>query len=128
MEMSDMKRIALASALTIAALAPLAAAQAQVTVSVSTPEFGIRIGTPMPRPVYPVPVYVPAPPVVVATPVYLPPPVYAPPPRYAPPPVVVRTVVVPAYLHYPYAAGARVAPGHFKHGKMKHRGPLRSYR
>jgi hypothetical protein len=132
MEMSDMKRIAFAGALTIAALAPLAAAQAQVTVSVSTPEFGIRIGTPMPRPVYSVPVYVPAPPVVVATPVYLPPPVYAPPPpRYAPPPVVVRTVFVPAYRHYPYApyaSGARVAPGQFKHGKRKHRGPHRSYR
>jgi hypothetical protein len=126
--MSDMKRIALAGALTVAALAPFAAAQAQVSVSVSTPEFGIRIGTPMPRPVYPVPVYVP--PVVVATPVYLPPPVYAPPPRYAPPPVIVRTVVVPAvgHAHYPHYAGARVAKGHFKHGKHKHRGRHRSYR
>lgn len=125
-----MKRIVLAGAAAlIATIAPFAAAHAQVAVSVSTPEFGIRIGAPAPRAFYPPPYAVYPAPVYVPTPVYLPP-VYAPPPRYAAPPVIVRTVVVPAvgYRHYPRYAGARVAQGHFKHGRHRHRGPHRSYR
>lgn len=72
------------SALVIAAMAPWSASQANsVSVRVSTPEFGIRIGAPhFPRAVYqPVPVHYPrhygyAPPPVV----------YTPPPRYFAPP------------------------------------------
>jgi hypothetical protein len=129
-----MKRTALLAALLATALLPFTAARAQVSVSINTPDFGIRVGPPLHRPVYPVPVYMPAPhvvvpapvylppPVYLPSPVYLPPPVYAPPPRYVPPPVV-RTVVVPTvvYPHYPAYAGSRVAYGHPKHWKHKHR-------
>jgi hypothetical protein len=111
-----MKRTLLIGSVLAALLVPFAAAQAHgVAVSVNTPEFGIRIGAPVYRPV--VPVYAP-PPVVYAPPrvVYAPPPVVYAPPRvfYAPP----RVVYVPAYTPYPYA-GVRVAP--YRHGHWKHR-------
>ena len=69
-----------------AAIAPLAAqANGPVSVSVSTPQFGIRIGAPFFGPPV-MPVYAPFP--VYAPPVYSPPvyapPVYAPPVVYAP--------------------------------------------
>ena len=70
--------------LAVAAIAPLAAqANGPVSVSVSTPQFGIRIGAPIFGPPV-VPVYAPFP--VYSPPVYSPP-IYAP-PVYAPPPVV----------------------------------------
>ena len=73
------------SALVLAALAPWSASKANgVSVSVSTPEFGIRIGAPpWPHRIFqPAPVYRPAP-------VYAPVPVYYPRPyRYAPPAVI----------------------------------------
>ena len=55
-----MKRTILLGTLTAALLAPFAVAQAQsnVIISVSTPEFGIRIGGPV---FHPVPVYAPRP-------------------------------------------------------------------
>ena len=67
------------SALVVAAMAPWAASQAQnVSVRVSTPEFGIRIGAPH----FPHPVYQPAP-VIYPAPVYYPRHYrYIPPPRY----------------------------------------------
>jgi hypothetical protein len=73
------------SALLLAAMAPWSASKANgVSVSVNTPEFGIRIGAPhFPHRVFqPVPVYRPVP-------VYPPVPVYYPRPyRYAPPAVI----------------------------------------
>lgn len=73
------------SALLLAAMAPWSASKANsVSVRVSTPEFGIRIGAPhFPHPVFqPVPVYRPVP-------VYQPVPVYYPGPyRYGPPAVI----------------------------------------
>lgn len=88
------KRLSLIAGLLIAATAPLAAQAygGNVSVTVSTPEFGFRIGAPAYRPYYPpAPVYVPAP--------MYPPVVYAPPPViYAPAPVVYAAprVVYPA--------------------------------
>jgi hypothetical protein len=89
-----MKRTILLGTLTAALLAPLtlAYAHSDVSVSVSTPEFGIRIGGPVfhPMPVYaPVPVFAPVPvyaprPVYVAPRVIYPAPVIVVPPRYAP--------------------------------------------
>jgi hypothetical protein len=89
-----MKRTILLGTLTAALLAPFAVANAHsdVSVSVSTPEFGIRIGGPVfhPMPVYaPVPVFAPVPvyaprPVYVAPRVIYPAPVIVVPPRYAP--------------------------------------------
>lgn len=123
-----MRKLAFATALAAAVLIPWSAARAQVSVSVHTPEFGIRIGAPLPRAV--IPVYYPAP-VYHPAPVYYPPPVYAPRPVYLRPrvtaqPIVVRHVAVPAAVYpYPYRrAGAEVAHGHFhhKHGKRRHRG------
>jgi hypothetical protein len=62
-------------ALVIAAMAPWSASKANgVSVRVSTPDFGIRIGAPHHPGYYPGPVYVP-PPVVYARPRYIPPPV-----------------------------------------------------
>ena len=91
------------SALVIAAMAPWSASQASgVSVRVSTPEFGIRIGAPH-FPVYqPVPIYQPVP-------VYRPIPVHY--PRhygYAPPPVVY--VAPPRYRGH----------GHYRH-RWEHR-------
>lgn len=97
-------------ALVVAAMAPWSASQAHdVSLSVSTPEFGFRIGAPAPRyyggpRYYPAPVYVP-PPVVYQPP---PPVVYAPAPRYyAPPPVVYG-----GYGYPYYRAGWRYPPHH----------------
>jgi len=99
-----MKRSLALVAVALAAALPVGAAQAHgnVAISVDTPDFGIRIGTPFP-------VY--APPVVVApAPVYVPPPViYAPPPR----------VIVPAPVYY--GPPAFRPPGHYrKYHKIKH--------
>ena len=71
------------SALMLAAIAPWSASHANgVSVNVSTPEFGIRIGAPHFPVFHPVPVYRPVP-------VYPPVPVYYPRPyRYAPPAVI----------------------------------------
>jgi hypothetical protein len=122
-----MKRTILLGTLTAALLAPFAVAHAysDVSVSVSTPEFGIRIG----GPVYgPVPVYAPAP-------VYAPVPVYAPMPVYAPRPVYVTPrVIYPAPV---IVVPPRYAPRHFgpraywhrdwddrRDGRREHRGDL----
>jgi hypothetical protein len=85
-------------ALVVAALAPWSASQASnVSVGVSTPEFGIRIGAPYLPPVFapvpqPVPVYYPRPYGYVPPPVV----VYAPPPRvYGPPPECVEVRRIP---------------------------------
>jgi hypothetical protein len=78
--------------LAVAAIAPVAAQANGVSVAVSTPQFGIRIGAPVFGPPV-VPVYAPVP-------LYTPAPVYAPAPFYAPPPVVYvpRIVAPPVYL------------------------------
>jgi hypothetical protein len=94
------------SALVIAAMAPWSASQANsVSVRVSTPEFGIRIGAPhFPRPVYqPVPVYPPVP-------AYYPRPY-----RYAPPPVVL-------------VGGYRGHGPHWQHWQHRHWQQHRDYR
>ena len=89
-----------------AAIAPLAAqANGPVSVSVSTPQFGIRIGAPFFGPPV-VPVYAPFP--VYAPPVYSPP-VYAP-PVYAPPPVVYAPPVYVQRPRYYVPAPVVVAP------------------
>lgn len=109
-----MKRSLWAGALLIAAIAPWSVAQANgVTVSVSTPEFGFRIGAPFyGAPVYPVPVYVPAPRVYVPAPVYAPAPVYLPP----------RYVVAPRVIYQrPYRHDGRYVNWHGKQGHGKHR-------
>ncbi len=105
-----MKAALAALALTTLAVATPATAQASggVTIRVDTPEFGIRIGTPV-RFHAPLPVYAP--------PVFIPAPVYAPPVpvAYVPPRVVVRPPVVYHVIEpYPYR------PIH-KHWKNKHR-------
>jgi hypothetical protein len=85
----------------LAAAAPIGSALAQpVSVRITTPEFGIRIGTPMPH------VYLPAP-VIVAPPRVI----YAPPPRVLPP----RPVYYPA----PYYRARYEAP-HYGHGHRRH--------
>lgn len=113
-----MRRTVLLGTLLAAVLAPFAMAHAHsnVSVSVSTPEFGIRIGGPVYRPV---PVYQPVP-------VYAPPPVYvAPAPVYVPPPRVIYRaprVVVPAPVYYGPPAGVWVAPrGYYGQRHWKHR-------
>lgn len=77
-----MKKLLLAGAAVVALAAPLGAAHAHsnVIVRVDTPNFGIRVGTP----VYPAPVHAPRP-VYVAVPpprVIVPAPVYRPHPRH----------------------------------------------
>jgi len=81
----------------VAALAPLAAhAGGGVSVAISTPDFGIRIGAPMFGVI--APVVVPAP-VVVAAPVVVPAPVVVARPRVVHAPVVVaQPVVVPRHV------------------------------
>ena len=116
--------------LAITAVAPLAAQANGVSVAVSTPQFGIRIGAPVfgppVIPVYaPAPVYAPPPvvyvPEVVAPPVYVPAPVVVAPrvfyPRaYYRPPVVVpyRQDRFYHYGNYGQQAVYRVPPGHAK--------------
>lgn len=103
-----MKRTILLGALAAALLTPFAAthAHSNVSVSVSTPEFGIRIGGPVYRPA---PVYVPAP-VYAPVPVYAPAPVYGPVPYYAAPPVHVTPRVVYPAPRVIYRAPVIVAP------------------
>ncbi|HUL67830.1 MAG TPA: hypothetical protein VLW55_24765 [Burkholderiaceae bacterium] len=81
----------IAIALGLAAAAPIGAALAQpVSVRIDAPEFGIRIGVPVPHVYVPAPVVVAPPPVVVApaprviapAPVYYPAPYYHPAPYY----------------------------------------------
>jgi len=111
-----MKRTILLGTLMAALLAPFAIAHAHsnVAVSVSTPEFGIRIGAPVYQPV---PVYAPAP-------VYVPPPaVYVPAPRVIyPAPVVVPAprYVVPAPVYYA-RPGVWVAPRPYGYRYWDHR-------
>jgi hypothetical protein len=116
-----MKRTILLGTLATALLAPFAASQAHsnVSIGVSTPEFGIRIGGPAyyPGQVYaPAPVFVPTP-VVVPVPVYAPRPVHAVPGVFLPAPVIVAP---PRYAprHFGPRAGVWVAPRAYHH----HRG------
>ena len=104
------RKFSLVAGLVLMAAAPLAAqAYGGVSVAVSTPEFGFRIG----GPVYGPRLYAPTP-VVVPAPMY-PPVVYAPPPVvYAPAPVV-----IPAPRAF-YPAPAFVPPPRvvYRHGYM----------
>jgi hypothetical protein len=137
-----MKKRLFVAALAIAVLAPLGAAHASggVVVSVSTPEFGFRIGAPIFGPPVYAPVYAPpqvvvVPPAVMPASVYGPPVVMVPPPRVihpapiivAPRPVIYAPVFAPRprAIHHrggprPYygapvqEAGYWVAPGHAK--------------
>jgi hypothetical protein len=96
-----------AAAVAALALIPAQRAAAQpVTVTVSTPEFGFRIGTP----VYPAPV------IVAPAPVYAPPPViYTPPPRVVYPPVVYTPPPRIVYAPRPvYVAPGWIPPGQRK--------------
>ena len=110
---------------TLAAAAPIGTAQAEtgVTIRVDTPEFGIRIGTPV-RIYAPVPVYAP-PPVYVPAPVYVPPPVYVPraPVVFVPPRVVVQPGTVYRVVEpYPYRAFGKpwkVHPRHRRHDDFR---------
>jgi hypothetical protein len=121
--------------LTVGTLAALSAATAQaqpaITVRIDTPEFGVRIGQPLPRygapgvivapvPIYGPPpvVYAPYPPVVIAPP----PVIYAPPPRviYAPAPIVYAR---PSYgAPHGVGYGYRGHHKHYKHYKHHQRG------
>ncbi|HQR21228.1 MAG TPA: hypothetical protein PLE54_02155 [Burkholderiaceae bacterium] len=127
------KRLLLLAGLTFAAAAPLAAhAYTGVSVAVSTPEFGFRIGAPWYGPVYAPPVAVPVP--VFPTTVYAPPPViYAPAPVVMPPPRIVypAPVFVPApRVVYPraYMPPRTVVP--YGHERYEHgvRGQEAAYR
>lgn len=113
-----MKRTILLGTLTAALLAPFAVAHAQssVSISVSTPEFGIRIGGPVfhPVPVYaPVPVFAPAP-VFVPVPVHAPRPVHVMPRVFHPAPVF---VVPPRHAarHFGPRGVVWVAPRAYQH-------------
>jgi hypothetical protein len=132
------KRLFLVVGLVFATAAPLAAhAYGGVTVAVSTPEFGFRIGAPpyrpyyapapvyLPTPVYPSVVYAPPPVVYAAAPVLIPAPrlVYPAPVMVAPRVVYPRAylpaprVVVPHddhYYGYRQQTGYWVPPGHAK--------------
>ena len=98
------------SALMLAAMAPWSASHANgVSVRVSTPEFGIRIGAPHFPVFQPVPVYRPVP-------VYQPVPVYHPRPyRYAPPAVIYTP---PPRWGYGYSGYGR----HRHHWQHRHHG------
>jgi hypothetical protein len=123
-----MNKRLLVATLAVAALAPLAAhAGGGVTVSVSTPEFGFRIGAPLyGAPVFgPVPIYAPAP-VFVPRPVFVPQQVIVVPARviHRAPVVVVprRVVYAPVFVPPPryrdrhwQQVSYRVPPGHVKH-------------
>jgi hypothetical protein len=94
--------------LAVAAIAPVAAQANGVSVAVSTPQFGIRIGAPVFGPPV-IPVYAPVP-VYAPAPIYAPAPVYAPAPLYAPPPVVYvpRFVAPRVYVPAPVMVAPRV--------------------
>lgn len=119
-----MRRTVLLGALLAGLLAPFAIAQAHggVSVSVSTPDFGFRIGAPVYRPapvIVAAPVYAPP---VYAAPVYVPRPVYvAPRVIYAPPVVVPRYYAPRAVVVAPRHPGARVASYGYGHRHWKHR-------
>jgi len=119
-----MKRTILLGTLTAALLAPFALAHASsnVSVSVSTPEFGIRIGGPV---FHPVPVYAPVP-VFAPAPVFAPPPVFVPVRVHAPRRVHVApwvfhpapVIVVPlrhTARHFGPRGGVWVAPRAYQH-------------
>lgn len=113
-----MKRTILLGTLAAALLAPftLAHAQSNVSISVSTPEIGIRIGSPV---FHPVPVYAPAP-VFTPAPVFVPVPVYAPRPVLVAPRVFHPTpvIVVPprfAPRHFGSRANVWVGPRAYRH-------------
>lgn len=108
-----MKRTILLGTLAAALLAPIASSQAHsnVSIGVSTPEFGIRIGGPVfhPGPVFaPSPVFAPAP-VVVPVPVFAPRPVHAVPGVFHPVPVIVAPPRF-APRHFGPRVGVWVAP------------------
>jgi len=142
------KKLSLVAGLLLAAVVPFAAkAEVGVSVAVSTPEFGIRIGAPfygprvyaqapgyVPAPVYspviyspPTVVYVPAPVVIPVRRVAYPAPVIVPPPRV----VYSRGYVIPPRVPFGHAphprgyasqhAGYRVPPGQLKHASVKGR-------
>lgn len=128
------KRFLLLAGLAFAAVAPLAAhAHGGVSVAISTPEFGFRLGSPFYGPVF-------APPaVVVPTPVYAPP-VFVPPPVVYAPPVVVPApriiyrapvVVAPPRVVYPrgHVPPPRVVVpygrDHHGHGQYTHEAAYR---
>jgi hypothetical protein len=129
-----MNKRLLVATLAVAALAPLAAhAGGGVTVSVSTPEFGFRIGAPFyGAPVYgPVPIYAPAP-VFVPPPVFVPQQVIVVPARviHRAPVVVIprRGAYAPVFVPPPryrdrhwQQVSHRVPPGHVKHYNGKGR-------
>jgi hypothetical protein len=123
------RKFSLVAGLVLVAALPLAAhASGGVSVAVSTPEFGFRIGGPLygPRLYAPIPVVVPAPvypPVVYAPPpvAYAPAPVVIPPPRvvyrhgYLPPPRIVVPYGYRRQHEHAYEgryAGYRIPPGH----------------
>ena len=113
-----MKRTILLGTLTAALLAPFAVAHAQanVVISVNTPEFGIRIGGPV---FHPVPVYAPVP-VFAPAPVFVPVPVHAPRPFHVAPHVIhtAPVIVVPprhAARHFGPRGGVWVAPRAYQH-------------
>jgi hypothetical protein len=126
-----MKKRLLVATLAIAALTPLGAAHANggVVVSVSTPQFGFRIGAPFYGPPLYAPVYA-SPPVVMAPPprmFYPAPVVIAPRPVYFRPAYVPRPrVAYPRVAPQPYygapvqQAGYWVPPGHARHQYGRH--------
>jgi hypothetical protein len=129
-----MNKRLLVATLAVAAFAPLAAhAGGGVTVSVSTPEFGFRIGEPFHgAPVYgPLPVYAPAP-VFVPPPVFIPQQVIVIPGRviHRAPVIVVppRVAYAPVFVPPPryrdrhwQQVRYRMPPGHAKHYNGKGR-------
>ena len=117
------KRLLVLAGLAFATVAPMAAhAHGGVSVAISTPEFGFRLGAPSYGPVFPLPaVVVPAP--VYGPPVFMPPPVvYAPPILVPFPRVIYRAPVVVApprvvYRHPHVPAPRVVVPyGQDRHG------------
>lgn len=98
--------LAFLSATAIAAAAALLPISVQahggVSVAISTPEFGIRIGAPVfgPRVI--------AAPVMVPAPVYMPPAVFVPPPRVVHVPVVVAPSVPHHRWHRPVVVAPRI--------------------
>lgn len=87
-----------AVALGLAAAAPIGSAFAHpVSVRIDGPEFGVRIGVPVPRVYLPAPVVVAPPPRVIYAP---PPPVYAPRPIYYPAPYYRTRYDAPHHRHH----------------------------
>lgn len=116
-----MKRTLIIGAAAAAALLPMSAAYAQVSIGVRTPEFAFRIGAPgpafAPTPFFGVPVF--APPIGAPVfgppafgPVFVPAPVFVPRPRvFVPAPVFVRP---PRWVAVPRRhPGFYGAPGYY---------------